>query len=64
MHVRSFEPTDLPQLQRLVNLHLTAAIPGWALSETALARHLERDDEQPITGPWVDEYVTVCAVES
>lgn len=47
----------------LVNLHLTAAIPGWALSEAALARHLERNDSEPITDPWVAERATLCAME-
>lgn len=63
MHVQHFATTDLPQLQRLVNLHLAAVLPGWALSEAALARHLERDDAQPITDPWVEERTTLCAVE-
>ncbi|MBV9281761.1 MAG: GNAT family N-acetyltransferase [Chloroflexi bacterium] len=63
MRVQPFETTDLPQLRRLVNLHLAAAVPGWALSEAALARHLERDDAQPITDPWVEERITLCAVE-
>ncbi|MBV9278695.1 MAG: GNAT family N-acetyltransferase [Chloroflexi bacterium] len=64
MCVRLFDPTDLPPLQRLVNRHLTAVIPGWALSETALTRHLRRDGSEPITDPWVRERVTLCAVES
>jgi len=63
MRVQSFENTLLPQLQALVNLHLTTALPGWALSGAAIARHLVRDDHQPITDPWVDERMTLCAVE-
>jgi GNAT superfamily N-acetyltransferase len=61
--IRSFDVGDLPQLQALVNLHLSAAVPGWALSEVALARHLARDDRQPVTDPWVEERATVCALE-
>ena len=61
--IDAFSPAHLPQLLQLVNLHLTAAIPGWALSETTLARHLEHDDTQPITDPWVAERTTLCAVE-
>jgi len=63
MRVQPFERTTLPQLQRIVNLHLTAVIPSWGLSETALARDLEHDDAQPITDPWVRDRRTLCAVE-
>lgn len=63
MRVQPFERTTLPQLQRLVNLHLAAVIPGWALSETALARELEQDDAQPVTDPWVRDRITLCTVE-
>ncbi len=61
MQIQPFDGTLLPSLQQLVNLHLTAALPGWALSETAIARHLVRDDHQPLTDPWVDERATLCA---
>ena len=63
MRIRSHEPNDLPQVQALVALHLSAVVPGWALSAAAIARHLERDDAQPITGLWVEERATVCALE-
>ncbi len=63
MRVQSFENTLLPQLQELVNLHLTTALPGWALSGAAIARHVARNDHQPITDPWVAERMTLCAVE-
>jgi GNAT superfamily N-acetyltransferase len=64
VRIQSFERTLLPQLQGLVNLHLGTAIPGWALSEAALARHLEGpDDHQPIIDPWVTERETLCIVE-
>ena len=63
MRVQPFERTNLPQLQRLVNLHLAAVVPGWALSEVAVARELERNDAQPITDPWVRDRNPLCAVE-
>ena len=63
MRVQPFERTNLPQLQRLVNLHLAAVVPGWALSEVAVARELEQNDAQPITDPWVRDRNTLCAVE-
>jgi hypothetical protein len=61
--IDAFSAAHLPQLLQLVNLHLTSVIPGWALSEAALARHLERDDSQPVTDPWVAERASLCALE-
>ena len=63
MRVQPFEPSYLPQLLELVNLHLGAAVPGWALSGAFLAEHLERDHTEPITDPWVEERATLCAVD-
>ena len=64
MHVRSLEPEHLPQLLELVNLHVAAVVPGWALSEAFLAQHLGRDFTQPITDPWVRERKTLCAFDA
>ncbi len=63
MRVQSFEPPYLPQLLELVNLHLGAVVPGWALSGAFLAEHLERDRTEPLTDPWVEERATLCAVD-
>lgn len=60
MRVQSFENMLLPQLQELVNLYLTTALPGWALSGAAIAHHVARNDYQPITDPWVAECMTLC----
>jgi len=63
VRVQSFEPPYFPQLLELVNLHLGAVVPGWALSGSFLAEHMERDHTQPITDPWVEERETLCAVD-
>ncbi len=63
MRVQPFERSPLPQLLGLVNLHLGAVVPGWALSGAFLAEHLERDHTEPLTDPWVEERTTLCAVE-
>ena len=63
MRVQPYEPSYLPQLLELVNLHIAAVVPGWALSGAFLAEHLERDYTEPITDPWVEERTTLCAVE-
>jgi hypothetical protein len=64
VRARTLEASDLPHLRSLVNLHTCAVVPGWALSELALARHLEADESQPITGPWVELRTTLCVIES
>ena len=63
MRVQPFEPSHLAQLLGLVNLHLGAVVPGWALSGKFLAEHLERDHTEPLTDPWVEERTTLCAVD-
>jgi GNAT superfamily N-acetyltransferase len=47
----------------LVNLHLAAVVPGWSLSAAFLARHLERDETEGVTDPWVRERATLLAVD-
>ncbi len=63
MRVQALEHPDLPQLLGLVNGHLAALVPGWALTQEFLAGHLERDLPEPLTDPWVEERATLCAVE-
>ncbi len=63
MRVRSYEQTYLPALLDLVNLHLSAVVPGWALPEGFLSEHLERNAGEFITDPWVAQRTTLCAME-
>ncbi|MBA2510434.1 MAG: N-acetyltransferase, partial [Rubrobacteraceae bacterium] len=63
MRVRPYEHTHLPALLDLVNLHLTAVVPGWALPEAFLAEHLTRNTGEFVTDPWVVERATLCALE-
>ena len=63
MRVEPFEPAHLWSLRELVNLHLEAVVPGWAITEAVLARHLERDDTEYVTDPWVVERATICAAD-
>lgn len=58
-----FEAPQLDQLIRLVNVHLSAVVPGWGLSAPFLARHLERNPGEFVVDPWVAERVTFVAVE-
>lgn len=63
MQIEPFIPRHLPQVQALVNLHLAAVAPGWGISASHLARHLERDETETVTDPWVIDRKTLCAVE-
>lgn len=63
MLVQSFERAHLPLLLDLVNMHLAAVVPGWAISEAFLAEHLDRNPGEYVTDPWVVERVTLCALE-
>lgn len=61
MRLQPYERADLPSLLDLVNGHLSAAVPGWALTETFLSDHLTRNAGEFITDPWVTERTTLCA---
>lgn len=63
MRVVSFEHDHLPQLLELVNLHLSAVVPGWALTADFLFEHLKRDHTEPITDPWAVGRTTLCVVD-
>ena len=62
MRVRHLEPPHLPQLLELVNVHLGAVVPGWALTGGFLAETLQRNLTEYTTDPWVAERATLCAV--
>lgn len=63
MRVRPYERNDLPSLLDLVNVHLSATVPGWALTETFLSDHLHRNTGEFVTDPWVTERTTLCATQ-
>jgi len=63
MHVvRPFTRSDRDQLTELLNAHIAAVIPGWAVSTAALLAQLERDPSQYVVDPWVVERQTIVAV--
>lgn len=63
MRAQPYEPTDLPALTDLVNLHLAAVVPGWAIPGPFLAEHLERNPGEYVSDPWVVERATLCVTE-
>jgi hypothetical protein len=61
--IELFQPAHLPQMQTLVNAHLSTLAPGWALPEQFLASRLQRDPGEFVVDPWVTARVTLCAIE-
>jgi GNAT superfamily N-acetyltransferase len=63
MPVEPFRRSHLPALQTLINQHLSAVMPGWALPAPYILRHLYRNPQQPVIDPWVAERATLCLIE-
>lgn len=61
--IREFHRGDRDQLTALVNLHVSAVIPGVALSTNVVLAQLEREPGELIVDPWVQERVCLVAVE-
>jgi GNAT superfamily N-acetyltransferase len=56
-------PDHLDQLTGLLNAHLDAVVPGFALPAAYLAERLTRDPGEAIVDPWVLRRRTLVAVE-
>jgi GNAT superfamily N-acetyltransferase len=54
---------DRDQLAELVNVHVAAVVPGWALPVSALLAQFEREPAQYVVDPWVIDRTTLVAVE-
>lgn len=63
VRIESLQSQHLPQVQALVNQHLSAVIPGWGVSLAYLAGRLERNPGQYVVDPWVVERKTLCALD-
>jgi GNAT superfamily N-acetyltransferase len=55
VEIRAFQRRDREQLTELVNAHIAAVVPGWAVSVSALLSQLEREPGQYVVDPWVVE---------
>jgi len=62
-YVEQYRPEHLPQLQALINAHMSTLVPGWALAEAFIASRLQRDPGEYVVDPWVTARVTLCAIE-
>lgn len=62
MEIRAFHRGDRDQLTELVNAHIAAVVPGWAVSISALLSQLEREPAQAVVDPWVVERAALVGV--
>jgi GNAT superfamily N-acetyltransferase len=61
--IRTFIRPDRNQLAELVNVHIAAVVPGWALPVSALLAQFEREPAQYVVDPWVIDRTTLVAIE-
>lgn len=62
MEIRAFHRGDRDQLTELVNAHISAVVPGWAVSVSTLLSQLEREPAEYVVDPWVVERAALVAV--
>ncbi|MFG1782222.1 hypothetical protein ACGFIU_07270 [Rhodococcus oryzae] len=61
-HIRPFRRSDRRQVTDLVNAHISAVVPGWAVSTDTLLSQLEADPGQDVTDTWVRSRETLVVV--
>ena len=61
--ILELQPTHLEQVQYLVNSHLGAVVPGWALPLEYIAFCLKRNPSEYVTDPWVWERKSLVALK-
>ena len=62
MEIRAFHRGDRDQLTELVNAHLSAVVPGWAVSVSALLAQLEREPAEYVVDPWVVDRAALVGI--
>ena len=61
--ILELQPIHLEQVQYLVNGHLRAVVPGWALPLEYIAFCLKRNPSEYVTDPWVWERKSLVALK-
>jgi GNAT superfamily N-acetyltransferase len=62
--IETYRPEQLAQVQALVNAHLGALLPGWAVPEALIASQIQRNPGEYVVDPWVIARITICAIEA
>jgi hypothetical protein len=60
--IRPFRRSDRNQVTELVNAHISAVVPGWAVSADTVLSQLEADPGQYVNDPWVRTRETLVVV--
>ncbi len=63
MPIETYRSEHLPELQMLINHHVSAVLPGWALPAAYIEQHLARHPQQIIIDPWVAERKTLVVTQ-
>ncbi|AQA22785.1 hypothetical protein BTZ20_0272 [Rhodococcus sp. MTM3W5.2] len=61
-HIRPFRRSDRHQVTDLVNAHISAVVPGWAVPTATVLSQLEADPGQYGADPWVRTRETLVVV--
>lgn len=61
MEVAALSRSQLTAVTSLLGAHLSAAVPGWKVTEAHLERSLRIDRTQPLLDPWVTSRFTLVA---
>ncbi len=64
IEILPYEHNFLEQVSVLVNYHIGAVIPGWALPAARIEAGMHRNPGEYVIDPWVVERKTLCALES
>lgn len=62
VEIRAFHRGDRDQLTELVNAHIGAVVPGWAVSASTVLSQLEREPAEYVVDPWVVERAALVGV--
>ncbi len=63
VEIRPFHRSDRDQVTALVNAHIAAVVPGASVSVQSLLSSIEREPDEFIVDPWVEERATLVAVQ-
>lgn len=61
--IEHLRPEHMTHVTTLLNTHVGAIVPGWAVPEPWLAEKLRRNAGENVVDPWVIERVTLVAIE-
>lgn len=64
IEVVPYQPDHLSHVCSLVNTHVSAVVPGWALPAEVIVQGMQRNPGEYIIDPWVAERKTLCVLDN